>query len=154
MLSRFQTRSLAAAMVGLALVFCAGCAPGVPSGTVTGKVTIKGQPAKPGTMVTFLMDSGTTATGQVTEGGSYKLRNNGAANPESIPTGTYKVSVAAPGEGAAQTEEDYEKMMAGGAKPPEAKKDKSIPPKYNNPQTSGLKFEIKTGANTFDIAIE
>jgi len=144
----FSTAALV--LLGFALQ---GCGSNVPSGQVTGTVKVKGENAKAGTTVMFSSAAGTSATGLVGDNGTYTLKMNGASSPEQIPTGSYTVAVFAASNAAAMSEADYERMMSGGGKAPEAKKDTSIPAKYNNANTSGLKFDVQQGSNTYDINI-
>lgn len=152
--SGFNTRMKQALPCLVLVVFSLGCGASVPTGTVGGAVKVKGKPAKAGTVVTYVSDKGDTATGIVGDDGTYQLRNIGSAKPELIPAGNYKIAVATGGGAQAMTDEEYEAMMNSGGKAPEVKKDTSIPTKYATAQTSGLTFEVKTGANTNDIAID
>jgi hypothetical protein len=91
-----------------------------------------------------------SATGHIDEAtGRYRVEN--------VPLGEVKVAVntdAAKGE-------MQGKLMAGYYKGPEAKskgimappKVIDVPPKYRNPDTSGLKTTVQQGANTYDIKI-
>jgi len=124
-----------------------------PTGTVTGKVTYKGNAVPAGCLVTFVSQRGVAALGTVDASGRYQLMF--AGRPE-VPALEYNISVTYPGAvGPEMTDEDERKYMAGdpetvarfsrkGQSPP-------IPPKYADEFKSGLSFQIKEGANTFDI---
>ncbi len=134
------------------LLLGSGCQPGGvsgPTGTVSGKVTLAGQPAPAGCTVTFMMDSGALAAGQTGPNGAYELKAKG--KPQ-VAAGKYKVMVSG-APAASMSEEDYTKMMSPGGKAP-AQKASVIPAKYASTTTSGLSFEVKTGANTIDIELK
>ena len=124
-----------------------------PTGAVTGRVTLDGQPIPQGSVVSFVSDAGFTATATVSSDGSYQLLT--AGNPE-IAVSTYKVSIAPPAQ--AMSETDYDKYMSGegageGGDATETSSE-LIPPKYADPTTSGLSFDVEQGANTIDIELE
>lgn len=143
---------MSAAVCILAVATAIGCSKGGysgPTGTVTGKVTVGGQPAPAGALVSFMSDKGHAASGQVGPGGAYTVLYGGKSD---IPAETYKVAVSAASQ-PAMSEADYEKMMATGGTPPPAPKS-PIPEKFANPSTSGLSYEVKAGANTIDIELK
>ena len=154
-----RSRGLWAALAVAGLLFYGGCGPGGysgPTGTVSGTVTLQGQPVPQGCKVAFVSDEGFTASGQVTAGGNYQL--SVAGKGQNVPVATYKVCVSPP-EGAEASEADYEKMMeesAGGeegaAETPA--QEEVIPAKYQTTTTSGLSFAVEEGANTIDITLE
>ena len=131
-----------------------GCGSSGPSGTVSGTAKVNGKNSKKGSLITFTAEKGTIATGQVAADGTYKLQIIGEKSPEKIPVGQYKIAVASPSDSEAMTDEQYEAMMNRGGKPPEVKKDGSIPEKYRSGQSSGLTFEVKEGVNTYEISLE
>jgi hypothetical protein len=142
-------------VLGLVLITCSGCGESLgPSGTVTGTAKLKGQNLKAGTLITFTAERGTIASATVADDGTYVARIIGNPSPEKIPVGTYKIAVNAPSSGGEMSEADYEAMMNSGGKPPEAKKDTSIPAKYNSGQTSGLTIDVVAGENTKSIELE
>jgi hypothetical protein len=137
------------------LAACVGCGEALgPSGTVSGTAKINGTNLKAGTLVTFTREDGTIASATVAADGTYVLKIIGNPAPEKIPVGSYKVAVNVPASGAAMSDAEYEAMMNSGGKPPESKKDTSVPSKYNSGQTSGLVFDIKEGENKFDIDLK
>jgi hypothetical protein len=120
-----------------------------PTGAVTGRVTLDGQPIPQGSVVSFVSEAGFTATATVSSNGSYQLQT--AGNPE-IPVSTYKVSIAPPAQ--AMSETDYDKYMSGEGGDATETPSEVIPPKYADPATSGLSFDVEQGANTIDIELE
>ncbi len=141
---------LSTVLVAAALTAFTGCGPGSgPTGTVTGKVTLDGEPVPQGCAVTFVSSAGFTASAKVGAGGSYTLLN---VDKPAIPVASYKVAVAQPA--AEVSGADYEKYMSpdggGGAKTaPE-----TIPAKYQSTETSGLSFDVKEGPNTINIELK
>jgi hemoglobin len=105
-------------------------------GTVTGKVTFKGQ-ALPGGAIGFVSADGKPTTAKINEDGSYKVGD--------LKPGEYKVTI-----------ETESVKPAKDAKPPEGKdapKYVPIPVKYRDGETSGLKYEVKKGEQTFDVGL-
>lgn len=127
-----------------------------PTGTVSGKVTYKGKPVPAGCLVTFVSDRGIAALGTVDASGRYQLMFAGKPN---VPALNYNIAVTFPGVvGPEMTDEDERKYMAGdpatiakfARKAPAA----PIPKKYADEFNSGLSFQIKAGANSFDIDLQ
>lgn len=117
-----------------------GCGSGKdvkPTGKVSGKVTVQGQPVVKGT-VTFEMKTGGTAmSSQLDPTGSFAI-----ADP--VPVGNYTVSVTPP-----EPSPDDAATPGGGV----ATK-ANIPQKYRNTSTSDLTMDVKAGDNppqTFDL---
>jgi hypothetical protein len=141
----------------LAMLAMPGCfGRSQPTGTVSGKVTYKGNPVPAGCLVTFVSDRGVAALGTVDDSGRYKLMT--AGKPD-VPALNYNIAVTFPGvAGPEMTDEDERKFMAGdpatiakfGRKPKAA----PIPTKYADEFNSGLSYQIKAGPNTFDIDLQ
>jgi hypothetical protein len=140
------------AVVGAALTTFIGCGPGGysgPTGTVTGKVTLDGEPVPQGCAVSFVSPAGFTASAKVGAGGSYTLLN--VDKPE-IPVASYKVAVA---QLAAEVSgADYDKYMSAGGGGEAKSAPEAIPAKYQTAETSGLSFDVKQGPNTFNIELK
>jgi hypothetical protein len=146
-----------ALLVALALFGVDGClGRRQPTGTVAGKVTYKGKPVPAGCLVTFVSNRGVVALGTVDASGRYQLMT--AGKPD-VPALDYNISVTYPGAvGPEMTDEDERKYMAGdlatiakfARKAPAA----PIPTKYADEFKSGLSFQIKEGANSFDIDLQ
>jgi hypothetical protein len=140
-----------------AMLAAAGClGRSQPTGTVSGKVTHNGKTVPAGCLVTFVSEKGVAALGTVDASGRYQLKF--AGKPD-VPALQYNISVTFPGAaGPEMTDEDERKYMAGdpeaiakfARKAPIA----PIPKKYADEFQSGLSFQIKEGANTFDIDLQ
>lgn len=122
------------------IVFFSGCGGGMPS--VTGMVTIDGEPAPPGLQIDFQPDvaNSSSSTGYTDESGHYEMKFT-PAKP-GVMLGVSKVQVYVP-----------RKMNSDGipAIPPQLKGIK-IPKEFNEDST--LTFAVENGSNTFDINIE
>ncbi len=162
---RFVTRGFRpwAVLVVIGILVCSGCQPGGysgPTGTVSGTVTLNGEPVPQGCTVVFIADAGHTATGQVGPGGTYSLSVVGKSGKSSaVPVANYKVCVSPPAKEAAESE-DYEAMMdrsASGEEQPQAQapaQQEIIPAAFQSVTTSGLSYEVKEGPNTIDVKLE
>jgi hypothetical protein len=141
-------------LVAVGLLVASGCQSGGrsgPTGTVKGKVTLAGKPVPTGTMVSFVSDTAGAAAAKVGADGAYELM---AAGKTQVPVGKYRVMVTDPPAGT-MSQADYDKMMSGGPKEPEAKTPSTvIPAKYTAVGTSGLSYEVKAGPNAIDIELQ
>lgn len=116
----------------------------------------KGKVVPKGCLVTFISDAGFAALGTVDDKGENKLMI--AASPE-VPVAKYNVSVTYPGgySGPEMTDEDEQKYNAGDPATVakfSVRARSPIPEKYSDSIKSGLVFEIKQGANTYDIDLK
>jgi len=156
------------AMLGLLGLMLNGCSKG-PSRpktySVSGTVTLNGQPVDGATVVFVPKALGTwgaaapqgpqVATGETDAQGRYSL-GTFAKGDGAIP-GEYLVKVfkypkpAAPAGTSSGGEEEY-RPPEENAPPPPAPKN-MLPEKYANEQTSGLSFTVEPKANTFDISL-
>ena len=112
-----------------------GCGDGSPTGSLSGKVTINGNPVAGAKVSMISSKSGSGALIDIGADGSFQSR-------DPLPVGSYKVAIvpnppepAAPGTKAAK-----------GA-PSE------IPEKYQRPESSGFSAEVKAGRNEASFAI-
>jgi hypothetical protein len=147
-------RALVLTLALLAAVGCLGRSQ--PTGTVSGKVTHNGKSVPAGCLVTFVSEKGVAALGTVDANGRYELRF--ASKPD-VPALYYNISVTFPGaSGPEMTDEDERKYMARDpatiAKFSRKAQSAPIPKKYADEFQSGLSFQIKEGANTFDIDLQ
>ena len=128
--------------VALALtVAIAGCGDSRgPTGTVSGKVTFKGQPVTEG-MVSFVSAEGHGASGLLDSAGNYTLVT---ADGPGVPAGDYKVAIRPPVTG----DPDELPIDFDPAEQPEYP---NIPSKYRSPTNSSLTATVKEDANTFDF---
>jgi len=122
-------------VAGLALC---GCTSSDKAASVSGKVTYNGKPVTSGVVVLIGKGGKMSDLGEVKDDGTYSIAH--------APTGTVKVSFDNPppyttrGGGAAADEEAKEAAA-------QAKKYVATPPKYKDPDQSGLTFELKVGRN-------
>jgi hypothetical protein len=134
-MSRTTGRAGRAAGLLTALALAAGCGQGPGTGEVRGTVTVDGQPAPPGSSITFVPADGKAPTaGALIENGKYTAR---------VPVGPAKVQVRAP--------KTVAKPKAGKQEGPGAEGDlveESLPAKYNDSTT--LTYDVKPGTNTKD----
>lgn len=134
-------------MVALALptlvVGCGGSG-GPEMARVSGKVTYQGKPLTKGTISFISVDpNGTNANSVIGPDGSYSLQTT---NPnDGAVVGEYRVIVSDIDPNALNTPAPGE---------PVKKQERTIPEKYEKPDTSGLTKKVESGSNTFDIALE
>ena len=114
--------------------WCAGCGPGVQTGSVSGKATYAGKPLTVGVVTFVNRETGIGASAPLDASGSYQV--------PSLKVGQYQVAVQPPSGPSPEQVEHGEKA---------AKLD--IPDKYFNPQSSGLTATVKQGQNTADFAL-
>ena len=116
--------------VGLVVVLSlAGCGPEFPLAEVSGKVTCKGKPLPEGTVL-FVPQGGPAAASVLAADGSYRLLSRKPGDGALI--GRHKVAIIPPPHG----------KIANAPK---------VPPKYRDPETSGLVAEVKKGENILDF---
>ena len=149
-----ERRLIASVLIG---IFCWGCSGATdfgPMGSVSGKLTLDGQPLAEGTQVLFKqMQAGYAAFGHTDAEGNYSLTwmRDGQRKTE-IPVGEYHVLIMPPGNEDPSAELSPDEMFAGGGDTPAAKPE--FPPRYQSHTTSGLKFSITEGPNSVDIVLE
>lgn len=125
----------------LPLLLVVGCTPSPFDADVSGKITLDGAPVEPGVVVFSAVGGGKNSSrGKIDSSGNYFLVTQHARG---IGPGSYRVSVRV-----------FEKGEAPG---PGERAPANLPPlvpeKYLQPTTSGLKFEVQSGANTIDIEL-
>ena len=126
---------LAAASCGLT----GGCG-GPPTATVSGRVTVGGQPVTAG-QIAFEAD-GTLLASAIGPDGRYQLRNG---NSTSVPPGDYTVLLAPPPPELIEDPKTTEMR-------PAAPVDQSrFPQKYRSPETSDLRQTIPPGNSEIDL---
>lgn len=127
-----------------------GCGPGGDQpelGTVTGTVTLDGEPL-PGVAVVFQPDSGRPARGKTDANGKYELIY--IRQTKGTKIGANRVEIAPSEEGEVEEEETGDEENPDAAKPKSGKR--VVPARYN--VNSELKVDVKPGANTFDFPLE
>jgi hypothetical protein len=141
-------RRLLQPLLAVVLASALGCAkdapppsPAGPKGTVTGTVKFDGKLITAGTL---LLDSGKgyIAGAVIKADGTFELKG---ADGNSVPAGTYKVSVTPP---------PAAPPAAGATKMPEPAKIDGVPEKFYNPLTSGVTVEVKEGIQTMEIVLQ
>jgi hypothetical protein len=147
MMKTIGSTGILAASVALWICGCGGGGglPAGETGTVGGKVTFNGQPVPAGCVVSFLGPKGITGSGATDAGGAYKISMR---DGDKVLAGSYKVAVSPPQAAPLSDEEAMKLSMEGKPTAPEVKE---VPDKYRSPETSPLSFDVKAGANTFDI---
>lgn len=147
-------RFIASLLVGISCWGCGGGTDFGPMGSVSGKLTLDGQPLSEGTQLLFKqMQAGYSAFGETDAEGNYSLTwmREGERKSE-IPVGEYHVLIMPPGDEDPSAEMSAEEMLEGGGDKPPAELE--YPPRYQSHTTSGLKFPIEEGPNTIDIVLE
>ena len=134
-ISKLWTRNLFT--VGLALGLLSGCGGGEgPTGTVSGKVTLDGEPVTSGE-IGFISAEGFSAIAEIGSGGSFTIAEN-------MPVGKYTVTVSppaieeAPGEGG-----DTAELASS-----------DVPEGYMDEGTSDISKDITEGQNTLTIELK
>jgi hypothetical protein len=122
------------------LALAHGCSNSDFESSVSGTVTLDGNPIGPGFLV-FAPAAGDTnpANGAIQTDGRYELKT---ANTAGLHPGKYKVSV---------TVLDQPDVPPGERSFVVAKS--RIPEEYNDINTSGLEFDVESGSNTIDIPL-
>lgn len=134
-----QIAKLKAIVVCAPFVFALGCSP--YSASVSGTVTIDGEPLPVGNVMYYPVLSGTPANGSIDSNGRYRLSTGSELGLE---PGDYIVTVQA-------NEPPEVEFGPGGAPPPPGKR--LAPLKYLSKKTSGLTFTVEKGRNTNDIEL-
>jgi hypothetical protein len=132
---------------GLALALCAtlavvgsGCG-GAYDASVSGEVTLDGNPVPRGTVTFSPTQGGPTAYGQIEEDGDYYVQTG---TESGLPVGEYQVTVVA-------EEPPAVTRTAAGGPPPSGK---SITPEwYRLKDSSGLKYTVESGSNRIDLKL-
>ncbi|MCC6421217.1 MAG: hypothetical protein IT429_23520 [Gemmataceae bacterium] len=114
-----------------------GCGGGKTTGKVSGQVWLNGKPVTDGE-VHFISKKGGGGRGSITGAGAYAV-------DDPLETGEYTVYVAPHPPGQAGP--------PGTGKVPRQPASK-IPNKYRDPNTSGLSYTIKEGANEYKIEMK
>ena len=122
------------------LAFCSALASGCSrfDSSVSGTLSLDGQPLDRGTVTFHPVSPGPTAYGQVLSDGTFSVK---VGDDAGLPSGGYKVGVRVVKEIPPRQEGD----------PPGFKS--IIPRRYKNPQTSGFEYQIEKGKNEIDIQL-
>jgi hypothetical protein len=137
-------------LLGTVALAFAGCSSKAgPSGTVTGKVTYKGEPVPAGEVVFNLIGNDVGgAIAQINSDGTYKATG--------VPIGSVVVTVSTPSAPPTQEQAAKNPLMQKKRFVPkgENKKTVSIPPKYSRPTSSGLSLTVREGTQPYDIDLK
>lgn len=133
---RSHTR-LAPARFALLAGVCLGC--GGLESSVSGVITVDGEPASSGRVAFEPVAGGKMASARIGDAGRYQLQSNQTAG---LAPGEYRVSVT--------IREPLVRPAGGGLPAPGAL---LIPEKYTRTSTSGLSYSVNPGANEFDIEL-
>jgi hypothetical protein len=133
-MSQFSARAFGLICTASAVLFLTGCA---NQGTVSGKVSLNGQPL-PGGVVTFFDSEGQSRTGGINKDGTYTVSN--------IAPGKAQVSVLTLNERPSIRDPENKNATSLGTYVP-------IPAKYMDKEQSGITLDVKTGKQPFDIAL-
>jgi len=126
------------------LGFVGGCG-GEPTGNIHGKVTIAGQPVALGT-VAVISDRGGAVRQAAIQSGEYRL--------DELPLGLVRFSVHthAPAPGMVPPGENPPSETAAARERP-ADFASSVPPRYGDPDKSGLTLEVQPSTQKFDLEL-
>lgn len=122
-------------LLAILILTAAGCKDAKPTGSVSGKVTYNGKPQTTG-YVNFLSSTGAAAQAPLDDSGNYKIDSP-------LEAGDYRVYLGPPIPG----------QYAPGTKtaaPPKF----NVSPKFQDPNSSGVKVTIKPGANEIPIEMK
>jgi hypothetical protein len=142
-----KRRSGVLPIVLLTLPLATGCG-GQAKGTVSGTVTYQGKQLPSG-MVTFVPEKGAPLYSPIQSDGSYRMEN--------VPAGPVKIGVQPK---TAQATQDAPSAMPrnpadyGKVKTAQSKSDAPIPPKYADPNQSGLTYTVTQGSQQHDIVLK
>ena len=130
---------LAAAFAAAALGVI-GCGKKADYGSVSGRVTFKGQPVSEGQVVFFEPEIYVYQTARIRPDGTYSVK---MSDGPGLATGKYQVAVMPP---------VVEGPGSKSAGPRSPRKYPDIPPRYRTPKTSQLSLTVEEGKNPpFDI---
>ncbi|QDT53519.1 hypothetical protein Pan44_15410 [Caulifigura coniformis] len=144
--------TLAIASAALLLTGCGGDFDYGPTGTITGRLTMDGEPLPAGSSAVFMEPkAGYLAFGLTDAEGNYTVNTWNEGN---MPIGSYRVMVHPPAPANDSETASAEEVMAHPEKYKARPIKTDIPKKYRETATSGLSFEIKKGENKIDIDIK
>jgi hypothetical protein len=130
-------------IVCLIIPACGEPGPSQPMGRVSGKVTFQGKPMTKGTVSFISTEPGRpNANGVITPDGTYNLHTENFGSGAVL--GDYNVMIGG------TDPIEYNVPLPGTA----PKIAQTIPKKYEDPKTSGLKETVKSGANSIDFDLK
>lgn len=131
-------RSLGITAVALLMTAFAGCG-GAYDSTVSGTVTLDGNPVPRGTVAYHPANGGPAAYALIEDDGTYTVRTG---RENGLPSGQYQVTVIS-NEPSVETKD---------GRPPSPGKP-ITPAWYKTKETSGLSFNVESGSNTLDLPL-
>jgi hypothetical protein len=138
--------SCSAVIVCLIVPACGESGSTLPMGKVSGKVTYEGKPLTSGTVSFVSTESGRpNANGTISSDGTYNLHTQNFGDGAAL--GDYNVMISS------VDPKEYNTKLPGTA-PREKKIKSTVPKKYDDPKTSGLKETVKSGTNTFNFDLK
>ncbi|HEY1377337.1 MAG TPA: hypothetical protein VGF55_11115 [Gemmataceae bacterium] len=121
-----------------------GCSPA--TGSIAGKVTVGGKPVQSGN-VSFVSKAGMVYTGGIGADSSYQV--------DGVPPGEMTVLVIGPPPPQRPPAEiGMGRKMASVTAPPPPTGGPTVDPKYGDAATSGLRYMVNPGPNTYDIPLK
>lgn len=126
---------------------CGGSDPTMPMGQVSGKVTYQGNPLTNGT-VSFVSteSSRPNANSTISPDGTYNLHTQNFGSGAGL--GDYDVMISS------VNPKEYNTPLPGTAALEKKAKPTTLPKKYGDPKTSGLKETVKSGTNTINFDLK
>lgn len=106
-----------------------------PMGTVSGKVSYRGKPVTSGTINFYAPEKGVGATAEIDASGTFTI-------DEPLDAGNYKVFVLPP----------QPQQLPPGQRAKQVTF--SVPPKYQDANSTPLSREVKTGMNKFPLELD
>jgi hypothetical protein len=141
---KFVREAPQATLLVLLLLTAVGCG-SQSGGTVTGKVTYRGEVVPAG--IVFFFGSGEQAvSAQIAADGSYEASG--------VPLGDVKIAVNGPPPRPSKEQAANNPMLRKRGYVPPDEKSVSIPAKYSRPNTSGLYLTVTEGAQTFNVELK
>lgn len=129
------------AMLAVASLCLSSCS---DNGSVSGKVTLDGQPMRNGTVTFHPVGAGVTGMGVITGEGQYKIS---VGTSPGLPPGDYLVTV----DGMEELKSDPVPAENPVRAPPAPKR--LTPIKFASKDTTDLRFTVKGGGNTIDLPL-
>src|SRR5262249_46061497 len=118
------------------------------TGQVTGKVLLDGRPLEGGVVTFYSQGKPVEPYAGIGTDGTYTV--------EKAPVGEVKISVASPSSGRAAGPNQGKMGMGEPAGPPKdgtTPKQRKVPPRYNDPASSGLSYTVVEGEQTHDLKL-
>ncbi len=133
----------------LSLFGCSKGGPSGPQGTVHGKVTYNTGPVVPGALVSFISDSGGSASAVIDSDGVYRLSSPQGGG---VPVGKYKVIVVPPKTGPELSpDEAMEASKKAADNNGMGASLSPLPKRYQNPATTPETREVVEGDNEINV---